>query len=418
MVDAMRAMLDELMGKERNVPLGQRSNRRIRFDDPTVCKYALAGLCPNGLFKNTRSDLGPCPFELHEDHIGWPELQAEYDKQDPREHERHERRLMKVLEDLIREMDRKIAKSKERAEAESSARPLKPDDATRLAEMQTKAKELLHKSQEAGEAGDVDVSMALAQQAQEMQAQHDRLHRNLTAPERTMSVCDICGVFINSTDNDQRRQVRSSTQPTPSMLAAQEHLTGKQYLGWKAIREKYAELQNKFERSRSREPEPSVRERSAPPQVGEESSQRGRERERSPVRREHVSRERGSYDDRGGYESRGRSAGYDDRRNDSGREVDSRRDDRGYDSRGRGYDDGRSRAYDEGRSRGYDDYRGRGYDGSRGRGYEDGGRGRSYDDRREYDRRGDDGYRSGSYASGGSYRDRPRDGYFEERRRY
>lgn len=47
---------------------------------------------------------------------------------------------MKVLEDLIREMDRKIAKSKERAEAESSARPLKPDDAARLAEMQAKAK--------------------------------------------------------------------------------------------------------------------------------------------------------------------------------------------------------------------------------------------------------------------------------------
>lgn len=60
----MRAMLDELMGKERNVPLGQRSNRRIRFDDPDVCKYALAGLCPNGLFKNTRSDLGVAEFIL------------------------------------------------------------------------------------------------------------------------------------------------------------------------------------------------------------------------------------------------------------------------------------------------------------------------------------------------------------------
>mgnify|MGYP001807240090 CR=1 FL=1 len=67
---------------------------------------------------------------------------------------------------------------------------------------------MLQKSQEAGEAGEVDVSMALAQQATEMQAQHDRLHKSLTAPERTMSVCDICGVFINSTDNDQRRQVR------------------------------------------------------------------------------------------------------------------------------------------------------------------------------------------------------------------
>ena len=43
MVDAMRAMLDELMGKERDVPLTERSNRRIRFDDPLVCKFQLAG---------------------------------------------------------------------------------------------------------------------------------------------------------------------------------------------------------------------------------------------------------------------------------------------------------------------------------------------------------------------------------------
>ena len=61
MADAMRAMLDELMGKERNVPLDQRKGTDIRFNDPEVCKYALAGLCPYGLFKNTKSDLGKCP---------------------------------------------------------------------------------------------------------------------------------------------------------------------------------------------------------------------------------------------------------------------------------------------------------------------------------------------------------------------
>lgn len=57
-MDAMRAMLDDLMGKDRNVPVTQRSNTRTRFDDAAVCKYALGGLCPHGLFKNTRSDLG------------------------------------------------------------------------------------------------------------------------------------------------------------------------------------------------------------------------------------------------------------------------------------------------------------------------------------------------------------------------
>lgn len=58
MVDAMRAMLDELMGKERDVPLEERTNRGYKFSDPEVCKHALAGLCPYGLFKNTKSDLG------------------------------------------------------------------------------------------------------------------------------------------------------------------------------------------------------------------------------------------------------------------------------------------------------------------------------------------------------------------------
>ena len=53
-----KALLDELMGKERNVPLTERSNRRMRYDDPSVCKYELGGLCPHRLFKNTKSDLG------------------------------------------------------------------------------------------------------------------------------------------------------------------------------------------------------------------------------------------------------------------------------------------------------------------------------------------------------------------------
>ena len=64
-VDATRALLDELMGKERNVPLEKRSGRGLRYYDPEVCKLALAGLCPYGLFKNTKSDLGGQPPPWH-----------------------------------------------------------------------------------------------------------------------------------------------------------------------------------------------------------------------------------------------------------------------------------------------------------------------------------------------------------------
>jgi RNA-binding protein Luc7-like 2 len=120
-MDAMRAMLDELMGKDRNVVPSQRTNTKMRYDDPTICKYALAGLCPYGLFRNTRSDLGGCGvdcrlcsfgqaawvagdrlqaapllallpghcgFEVHEENLAYEQAKADYDQQDPREHER------------------------------------------------------------------------------------------------------------------------------------------------------------------------------------------------------------------------------------------------------------------------------------------------------------------------------------------
>jgi hypothetical protein len=58
MVDVTRALLDELMGKQRDAPLDQRSNRKIAYSDPDVCKHELVSVCPNQLFKNTRSDLG------------------------------------------------------------------------------------------------------------------------------------------------------------------------------------------------------------------------------------------------------------------------------------------------------------------------------------------------------------------------
>lgn len=50
----MAAMLDQLMGQERDVPLEQRTNRVRQFHDDDVCKYYLCGFDVN-LFKNTRS---------------------------------------------------------------------------------------------------------------------------------------------------------------------------------------------------------------------------------------------------------------------------------------------------------------------------------------------------------------------------
>lgn len=79
----------------------------------------------------------------------------------------------------------------------------------------------MSRSQAMAEAGDVDGSLVCAQQAETYKKQHETLQTQLTAPERVMTVCEVCGVFINSTDNDQRRQVR---KPMTEVSATQRHL--------------------------------------------------------------------------------------------------------------------------------------------------------------------------------------------------
>ena len=145
MVDATRALLDELMGAERNAPLSQRnsggggsgtgaggggaSRRLPRFDDPDVCKLELAGLCPHGLFTNTRSDLGPCSWRVHRDALAWEDLQRQYEEEVKPE-ERKDRRsrrsygfeLRDQLAALVRDLDRRIDRARREREAIDAAR--------------------------------------------------------------------------------------------------------------------------------------------------------------------------------------------------------------------------------------------------------------------------------------------------------
>lgn len=67
--------------------------------------------------------------------------------------------------------------------------------------------DMVARAAQLGEMGDVDGAMEATSQADLLGQQHEKLYKQLTEPERTMTVCDICGVFINSTDNEQRRLV-------------------------------------------------------------------------------------------------------------------------------------------------------------------------------------------------------------------
>ena len=45
-MEAFRKTLDDLMGKNRNLPLKEQIIRRKHFDDPEVCKFFLIGFVP------------------------------------------------------------------------------------------------------------------------------------------------------------------------------------------------------------------------------------------------------------------------------------------------------------------------------------------------------------------------------------
>ena len=47
------------MGKNRNQPLGFIDSQE-KYDEEDVCKFFLVTICPNGLFPNTRYDMGAC----------------------------------------------------------------------------------------------------------------------------------------------------------------------------------------------------------------------------------------------------------------------------------------------------------------------------------------------------------------------
>ena len=51
-------MLDELMGKDRDLSIKEKYGQKKHFSDEEVCKFYLLDFCPHDLFPNTKSDLG------------------------------------------------------------------------------------------------------------------------------------------------------------------------------------------------------------------------------------------------------------------------------------------------------------------------------------------------------------------------
>jgi RNA-binding protein Luc7-like 2 len=209
-------------------------------------------------------DLGDCP-KVHS-----AVLKAEYEEARKKKDYGYSRELERFIEQLISECDRKITRARKRLEDVSDA----PQDE----ELKNEIKRLYEKAEELGAAGDIDESLQLMKQAEELKTQKslpqvkkkkkkktsllsyflsnmlttlstlqtaDPLESIPTGPtsqQQKLRVCDVCGAFLSIYDSNRR-------------LA--DHFGGKLHMGYKTIREKLQELKEQREAEKGERSESS-----------------------------------------------------------------------------------------------------------------------------------------------------------------
>lgn len=172
MADAMRAMLDGLMGTDRDMTDVEKEKNRRTFDSPEVDVTYLCGCSPWHLLSETSSEkMLPRGGwnKVHDDFLRrqWLELsQEEKDKYG------FEYETMKVLEDLVVQIDRRIYLNKKKIEDECG---LPPEQQQKVDEIDTAIKQLQEKADELGEQGDVDSSISCINEAASLKETKDQI---------------------------------------------------------------------------------------------------------------------------------------------------------------------------------------------------------------------------------------------------
>eukprot|EP00635_Sarcinochrysidales_sp_CCMP3193_P007778 CAMPEP_0118915226 /NCGR_PEP_ID=MMETSP1166-20130328/15433_1 /TAXON_ID=1104430 /ORGANISM="Chrysoreinhardia sp, Strain CCMP3193" /LENGTH=436 /DNA_ID=CAMNT_0006854889 /DNA_START=106 /DNA_END=1417 /DNA_ORIENTATION=- len=232
-----RALLDELMGSQRDLPESER--REIRFDDPEIDKFWLVGLDPFSMFRNTpwatrlpemyRRAVGR-PWsgdpERRERPRGVREVWAEVPEEAKLKYG-YEGELLAFLEELIKTNDRAVQRARLAHEAKASE--ITDADAEKVKAFDFEIDALTKQAEVAGENGEIDVSLNFMAKVDDLQKRKALVFKPNDVRVQKVLVCEVSGNVV---------------QNTPVRI--QEHYQGRIYLSWKSVRDKYAELQAKF----------------------------------------------------------------------------------------------------------------------------------------------------------------------------
>ncbi|KAJ3434660.1 RNA-binding protein luc7-related [Anaeramoeba flamelloides] len=220
--DIFAHILDELLGRNRNGEYSESDDLK-RFDDPRVCKYDLAGLCPYQLYTNTRSDLGPCPYAC----CPVPEhLVLQYEKSRRFGMCGYEIELEELLARLVRRCDSRARSLRKKIQDERKSNK-QPKE---IVQIDNEIFQVLKEAEKMGEESKVTESQRLLEKVEELKKKKTAMQEKISkilVKEQDLIVCKDCGAKLSLNDSAQR-------------LTA--HYKGKLHIGFLKVRRKLAEL--------------------------------------------------------------------------------------------------------------------------------------------------------------------------------
>ena len=273
----MREMMDELMGRDRDVNLDEKVHTLQNMNDPSLDRYFICGCSPYELLRGTKSETMPQmdregflkdrPEAMK---IAWEAL-----SQEERDSHGFERETQDFLQVLVEEQDRRVRASKEKYERDNNAEPeIPPDKKKQLETLLEQVKELQAQSEALGEEGDVDGSMTAFNKANALQLHLNEVEKKaVPVPVKKQYVDEVPLVLTICTSSAIALHPLSSAHSlgtlwalctpvlhplyTPSQVSGlvysstdneqriSDLQSGKMYQAWKMMREKLLELKAK-----------------------------------------------------------------------------------------------------------------------------------------------------------------------------
>ena len=223
-MEGLRKALDNLMGKDRNLPLHEQLIKKKHFDDPIVCKFFLIGFCPHELFTHVKSsNIGECHYR-HDQQF---KIAFENDPNKEKYQRKYEENLISFLESITSEVDMKMKKCLERIEVLPD-QVINKEIQEEIEELDQKITDKIKQAELLGEEGKIEESEKIMKEIEQIKTQRNLLTNTKDYPaiykDRQMKVCEICGALQSAQDNEKRIQTHKEGKIHSAYLKIRQYL--------------------------------------------------------------------------------------------------------------------------------------------------------------------------------------------------